>query len=174
MERKTWVNRHNPIHTDVAPKAPLTVGNGSFAFTADITGLQTLAPAYAAETPLCTMAEWGWHSVPAPTPTGRYTLADGQMERFSFCGREVRYASACCPGNERVYHWLRENPHKTHLARVGLRLNGQDLAPEDFSDIRQELRLYSGQLLSRYRLRGRPCLAETWCSLSNTASGICI
>lgn len=78
--------------------------------------------------PLCTLADWGWHSTPAPVPGGRYTLEDVQMDVYDFCGREVRCAVSRFPGNEHVYDWLRQNPHKAHLARIGLRLDGAMMA----------------------------------------------
>ena len=45
--------------------SPLTVGNGEFGFTADVTGLQTLNATYAFFPPLQTMSHWGWHKIPA-------------------------------------------------------------------------------------------------------------
>ncbi|MGN1369418.1 MAG: glycoside hydrolase family 65 [Aristaeellaceae bacterium] len=164
IERKEWVSRHNPVLTAARADSPLTVGNGDFAFTADITGMQTLYREYAAETPLCTMSNWGWHTIPADTPTGKYTLDDVQMNRYAFCGREVTYAKTKFPGNGHVYDWLRVNPHKLNLARIGLRLDGAELAAADFTDIRQELHLYSGLLESRYLLRGTPCRVMTACA----------
>lgn len=164
INRKQWVSRHNPVLTAPDVQSPLTVGNGSLAFTADITGLQTLYPDYLEETPLCTMADWGWHTVPAPTPSGRYTLADVQMDRFDFCGREVTYARTRFPETAHVYDWLRTNPHRMNLARIGLRLNGADLAAGDFSAVHQELHLYRGTLESRYMLRGVPCRVVTLCA----------
>ena len=83
INRKEWVSRHNPVLTDVRADSPLTVGNGDFAFTADISGLQTLYREYAAETPLCTMSNWSWHTFPADTPSGKYTLDDLQMDRYA-------------------------------------------------------------------------------------------
>lgn len=169
MNRRAWVSRHDPTLAGVSPASPLTVGNGGFAFTADMTGLQTLYREYGQETPLCTMADWGWHTIPAPVPGGRYTLSDVQMERFSFCGREVTYASARYPGNEQVYDWLRQNPHKANLARVGLRLNGKELTAADFSEIKQTLCLYSGAITSEYKLQGTPCRVVTACSPDSDA-----
>lgn len=110
IDRKAWVTRHDPVLTSADPATPLTIGNGSFAFTADITGLQSLAGEYAAVTPLCTLADRGWHSTPAPVPGGRYTLEDVQMDVYDFCGREVRYAVSRFPGNEHVYDWLQQPP----------------------------------------------------------------
>ncbi len=164
IDRRQWTSRHDPILTDADPSSPLSVGNGDFAFTADITGLQTLYADYAAETPLCTMSNWGWHVIPADTPAGKYTLDDVRMDRFDFCGREVTYARTKFPGNEQVYDWLRQNPHKCTLARIGLRLDGRELKAPDFADVYQQLHLYSGTLESRYTLRGIPCRVQTACA----------
>ncbi len=163
MDRRAWVNRHNPVLHAAAPDSPLSVGNGSLCFTADVTGLQTLYADYAAATPLCTMADWGWHTTPAPVPGGSWTLEDVQMERFNFSGREVRYARTRYPGNEAVYDWLRENPHRANLMRAGLRLNGQELTEADFTRFRQELYLYSGVLESCWTLAGKVGCVLTAC-----------
>ena len=66
IDRYQLVTRHDPVLTNVDKTSPLTVGNGEFAFTADVTGLQSLYREYAeAEFPLCTMSQWGWHTQPA-------------------------------------------------------------------------------------------------------------
>ncbi len=174
INRKQWVSRHDPMLTAADAAAPLTVGNGDFAFTADVTGLQTLYNDYAVETPLCTMANWGWHTIPANTPSGRYTLNDVQMNRYDFCGREVTYAKTKFAGNETVYDWLRQNPHKCNLARIGLRMNGQELNMADFTEIRQQLHLYSGILESSWSLLGTPCHVQTACAPDRDALAFCI
>ncbi len=163
LDRRAWVSRHDPHLTAADPASPLTVGNGSLAFTADVTGLQTLYGAYLAAMPLCTMADWGWHTEPAPTPSGRYTLDDLRLEAFDFEGREVRYARARYPETAEVYDWLRVNPHKANLMRAALTLNGQPLAPEDFAGADQRLHLYTGTLESRWTLSGEPGRVLTAC-----------
>lgn len=163
IDRRAWVTRHDPVLTSADPASPLTVGNGSLAFTADVTGLQTLYADYAAVTPLCTMADWGWHSSPAPTPSGSYTLDDVRLEAFDAAGRSVHYARTRYPDTAEVYDWLRENPHKADLLCTRLRLNDCELAAADFSDIRQQLHLYSGVLESRWTLRGVPGRVITAC-----------
>ena len=40
IDRAALANRHNPSLHKLDPWAPLSVGNGEFAFTADVTGLQ--------------------------------------------------------------------------------------------------------------------------------------
>src|SRR5262249_14374636 len=67
IDRESLVRRHNPINTQIDPLAALSLGNGRFAFTADVTGLQTLEHEYEKTMPLCTMSEWGWHTIPRPS-----------------------------------------------------------------------------------------------------------
>ena len=65
INRYELVTRHNPEVQEINPYAPFTVGNGEFAYTADITGLQTFPEAYSDGIPLCTQSQWGWHIRPA-------------------------------------------------------------------------------------------------------------
>ena len=67
IDRRAVVSRHNPTLTAIDPRSPLSVGNGEFAFTADVTGLQTFPRLYDNHMPLCTMSQWGWHTIPNPT-----------------------------------------------------------------------------------------------------------
>ena len=46
IDRKALVTRHNPVIKEINPVSPLSVGNGEFAFTADITGMQSFPEAY--------------------------------------------------------------------------------------------------------------------------------
>ena len=46
INREALVKRHNVAVRKVDPTAPLTVGNGQFAFTVDVTGLQTFGDFY--------------------------------------------------------------------------------------------------------------------------------
>ena len=64
IDRHALVTRHNPTITAIDKSAPFMVGNGNFAFTADITGLQTFQDQYSPLVPLLTEAQWGWHSFP--------------------------------------------------------------------------------------------------------------
>ncbi|MES1221242.1 MAG: hypothetical protein ABUT20_37420, partial [Bacteroidota bacterium] len=62
IDRKVLVERHTIINNKFDSLSSLSVGNGSFAFTVDITGLQSFPDAYAKGVPLGTESEWGWHS----------------------------------------------------------------------------------------------------------------
>ncbi|HSE38520.1 MAG TPA: twin-arginine translocation signal domain-containing protein [Blastocatellia bacterium] len=60
IDRQKLVSRHSPIIRRLEPLSPLSVGNGEFAFTADVTGLQSFPEDYDRAMPLCTMSQWGW------------------------------------------------------------------------------------------------------------------
>ena len=66
IDRAALGARHNPILRELDPLSPLSLGNGEFAFTADITGLQTFPESHNTAMPLCTMSQWGWHTSPLP------------------------------------------------------------------------------------------------------------
>ncbi|HEY1205645.1 MAG: glycoside hydrolase family 65 [Bryobacteraceae bacterium] len=159
LDRQAIVSRHDPILHDVDPRSPLSVGNGEFAFTADATGLQSLAELYESTFPLCTQSQWGWHSFPAPSGLG---ASDLRLEMFDTYGRPVGYATSS-QGQETLFNWLRENPHRLNLGRIALVLDGGPLAPSHVTNIDQRLVLWSGTLVSRFDLQGRPVRVVTCC-----------
>ncbi len=161
IDRYALVSRHNPILTEADVSSPLSVGNGNFAYTADITGMQTLYEEYKRVLPLCTMAQWGWHTEPAGGGRYAYDPDEVEMTEYPYRGRTVRYAVEKKAGNEAVYDWLRQNPHKMNLARIGLVYEGKPITLERISHIRQELKLYEGVLESRFCLDGADCRVTT-------------
>ena len=66
IDRYSLVTRHNPTNNHIDALTPLSVGNGSFTFTADITGLQSFPDFYETGIPLSTQSYWGWHTSPNP------------------------------------------------------------------------------------------------------------
>jgi hypothetical protein len=151
IDRHALVTRHNPVITRIDPWAPLSVGNGRFAFTADVTGLQTLYDFYRQNgIPLETQARWAWHS--NPNPNG-YKLSDAD-EPFSDYGRTVGY-----PTVERspAGSWLRENPQDMPLLQIALvRAKGLSILPADVRDPFQTLDLWMGLLTSTFSIDGFP------------------
>ncbi len=139
--------------------SPLSVGNGGFAFTADSTGFQTLYGPYAGTTPLCTMAHWGWHSFPDVHAHG-----DVELTEYVFDGRAVRYAVEKKPGNESVYDWLRQNPHRLNLGRIALLLDGREITPAQISGVQQTLDLWEGVLYSAFTVDGMRASVVTACA----------
>ena len=89
IDRHALVSRHNVTLNKPDPLTPLSVGNGRFAFTADITGLQTFDNFHQQGMPLCTQSEWGWHT--SPNPKG-YKMSD-VLEYYDVAGQKVPYAS---------------------------------------------------------------------------------
>ena len=72
IDRHALVNRHNITIQGYDSLNSLSVGNGNFAFTTDLTGLQTFHKAYENGAPLGTQSTWGWHSVPNTENYKRY------------------------------------------------------------------------------------------------------
>lgn len=164
INRYELVKRHNPVLNRVDLNSPLTVGNGELAFTADITGMQTLYEEHKkAFVPLCTMSQWGWHITPVSKERYEYTLKDVVMTEYNHEGRTEKYPSVKQPGNEEVYDWLRENPHRLNLARIGLIWDGKEIKKEEISEIHQELNLYEGILVSSFKLNGVNCMVKSAC-----------
>ncbi len=161
IDRRAVVARHQPVLRALDAEAPLSVGNGELAFTADVTGLQTFAEAYDGTIPLGTLAQWAWHS--APNPDG-WSIERFRFAEFEAHGRRVGYADI--PGDRRTpeIEWLRRNPHRLHLGRIGFRLllrDGREAAPSDLTDVEQTLDLWQGVLRSRFRLEGDEVRVET-------------
>lgn len=159
LDRKAIVDRHAPRYHGIDPRSPLSVGNGEFAFTADITGLQSLADAYEKEVPLCTQSQWGWHTTPIPAGLDPDKL---RPEAFDTYGRIVNYWTDS-KGQEPLFNWLRQNPHRLNLARIGLVLDEKPLNPQDISGIDQRLDLWSGTLESKFSLQGTQVIVSTVC-----------
>ena len=62
IDRVALIARNNPHVTEVDTLATLTVGNGGFAVSVDVTGLQSFPEFYSKGLPLGTQSDWGWHS----------------------------------------------------------------------------------------------------------------
>ncbi len=157
IDRQALVSRHNVRMDRFHEFSPLSVGNGRFAFTADITGLQTFPQAYAKGIPLTTMAEWGWHSFPN---TAGCKLEDTFVQIDTY-GRLVPYNS-----NQRgpAADYLRANPHQITLGLIGLVLQKADGSPvslEEIQNIEQTLNLWESLLDSTFTIEGLPVHVQT-------------
>ena len=159
------VTRHNPILNRFDPFTPLSVGNGEFAFTADLTGFQSFPEAYEAGIPLCTQAQWGWHTTPAGADRDGYDLKELQQRFYASNGRQVGYPTDSA-GQEEVYHWLRQNPHKFHLGQIGLVLAKEDGTAATIAEVtvvEQTLDLWRGIITSRFALADQLVTTQTCC-----------
>jgi hypothetical protein len=160
IDRAILVKRHNPILRDLNPLSPLSIGNGDFAFTADITGLQTFPEQYKDAIPLCTMSHWGWHTSPLPPGLEPKNF---RLTPYDTHGRRVGYPTSA-QGQSGLYNWLRENPHRLHLGQIGLKIalaGGRELQPQDLNSIEQKLDLWSGILTSSFIVAGLAVAVRT-------------
>jgi len=141
----------------------LSVGNGEFAFTVDVTGLQSFPEYYENGISLGTQSQWGWHSLPNE---GGYVLQDVLEEYESCNGLKIPVAVQHEKGRKaEAANWLRVNPHRLHLGLIGLILlkeNGEEAGIDDIQNIRQELDLWTGGITSRYELEGIPVQVELY------------
>lgn len=157
IDRKALVQRNNPHITSIDTLASLSVGNGEFAFTCDVTGLQTFHQYYAHGVPLGTMSQWGWHSFPntdgfTPQEVLRpYDFGRGREEWYSCQLKDARGKAAA--------DYLRANPHRLHLGIVGF----EGMLMDSISNIDQILDMWNGHLVSHFRYADKPINVLTAC-----------
>jgi hypothetical protein len=166
IDRYKLVTRHNISHTKTDPLNSLTVGNGEFAFTVDITGLQTFPDFYEQGIPLGTQSNWGWHSYPNPN---KYSLKD-VYKKYKVGGDTIdyvyQYTEDADQRKNEASRWLRENPHRLHLGLIGLEIANGDSTHCTINDIEdpvQKLDLWKGEIKSCFRVNGIPAEITTYC-----------
>ncbi|GGX30899.1 hypothetical protein [Streptomyces lomondensis] len=180
IDRESVVRRHTVELTRPDPSHVLTVGNGDFAYTADITGMQTFTAYHDQATAwsegrlavnTATMSTWGWHAM--PNPEG-FVLADA-MSTYDTPRGPVQYPdkfdmTATFGGQVadeyRAGTWLHGNPHRLDLGRIGLLLRpSPDAAPEAdpgvLTNPRQRLDLWTGVLTSVFEYAGHEVRVTT-------------
>ena len=167
IDRHALVTRHNVVLTNADVSSPLSVGNGEFAFTADVTGLQTFESDYNNTIPLSTMAQWGFHSM--PNPQG-FSLDKYPLTTIDTSGRPVGYLyyenGKSPPEWQAAANYLYANPSRLDLGRIALVLktaDGHDAHLADLKDIHQELDLWTGELRSHFSFDGEPVDVSTCC-----------
>jgi len=157
IDRQALVQRHLPTLNAIDPLSPFSIGNGEFAFTADVTGLQTIPDSYESGIPLVTQSHWGWHSIPN---TEEYR-EEQTWEYFDTYGRNVPYASIM---NSKPAQHFRANPHRLHLGRIGFKRVGDDVTAiesSDITNIHQVMDIWHGVIKSSFVLDGRKLRVET-------------
>jgi len=162
IDRKKVLDKHNPHYKKINTKAPLSIGNGKFCFTSDFTGLQTFYDEYShGQTddafPLCTMAEWGWHSYPYP----KEDEDNLRLTPFDVYGRTVHYACDDT-GQEELFKRIRVNAHKFHLGKIGFEHADKILSFNNCKPASQTLSLWEGILHSVFEIEGRSVKTETF------------
>lgn len=162
IDRKALVERHT-IHIEKADSlSSLTVGNGAFAMTVDVTGLQSFPEFYAKGVPLGTESEWGWDSF---KDTVGYQRKDA-LRDYNQYGRKVSYLveRKDSERSKKTSNWFRENPHRLQLGNFGLEFynnQGKILPISAIKNIHQELNVYTGIIHSDYEVNGEKVEVET-------------
>jgi hypothetical protein len=166
IDRYSLVTRHNIINSSIDSLSSLSVGNGGFAFTVDITGLQTFPEFYSRGISLGTMSDWGWHTGANPE---NFQLED-VYKTYDVHGRKVDYVHQFRMNEDTekaaASDWLRSNPHRIHLGMIGLQIlkeDGSEILISDIKDPVQKLNLWTGEIESRFLIEGEPVHLKTVC-----------
>ena len=180
LDRASVVARHAVRITAADPQHVLTVGNGDFAYTADITGMQTFTDFHDAKLAMtrgevavntATMSSWGWHEM--PNPEG-YALDDA-MSRYETSRGPVLYPDrydmeqamrGLLTEENKPGAWLHANPQRIDLGRIGLQLrqspDGEvETDPDTLTAIHQELDLWTGIIETSFRYAGEIVRVQT-------------
>ncbi|WP_394525547.1 hypothetical protein [Paenarthrobacter nicotinovorans] len=185
IDRQSVVARHRISLTEPNPQHVLTVGNGDFAYTADITGMQTFTDFHNATSAMMrggtavnttTMSSWGWHEM--PNPAG-YVLEDA-MSRYETARGPVSYPDKYdmeqamrgqSTEENKPGAWLHANPQRIDLGRIGLQLRSTpggnvETNPDTLTNIHQELDLWTGIIETSFRYAGEIVRIQTVASPS--------
>jgi hypothetical protein len=162
IDREALVKRHNVINEKYDSLGSLTVGNGRFAFTVDVTGLQSFPEAYAGGVNLGTESEWGWHSFPNVIGYKR----EDALKTYQFNGRDVSYS---VQWNEEGIHkksgdYFRINEHRLQLGNLGFEILKKDNTPASLKDIQQvhqQLNVWTGEIVSTFFVEGEKVMVST-------------
>jgi len=173
IDRKALVTRHNVNITKIDTLNSLSVGNGTFAFTVDATGLQTFPDYYQAGVPLGTQSEWGWDAVPN---TENYKFEE-TLVNFNQNGRQVPYGvQPKTPEHvKNAVEYFRANAHRLQLGNLGFELYKKDGAlaqPSDIKNIKQNLNLWTGEIVSTFTFEGTPVTVWTASHQEKDAIGV--
>ena len=159
IDRNAVVSRNNPVITKADTLASLSVGNGHFATTVDVTGLQSYPLDYKNGVPLCAMSDWGWHQYPnsknlKPSESEKsFDFGHGHKEIYA-----VEYKKKEDGRHKEATEFLRVNPHRLNLGAIGLYLTdekGEQISLYQLTDIRQEQKLFDGEILSSFVANGK-------------------
>ena len=165
INRHAIVSRYNPVRTASSTSTPMQVGNGHFAFGADVTGLPTFLP-------FATMSDWGWKNDSLPAGTTQ-TDIDGYR---GVVWDGVQYMF---DGPQPMDQWMVANPNRVNLGRVGLLFLDGDVCTAnvtegDLKGTRQELDLWSGTMTSTLQWQGEQVEVKTVAAQSSDTIAVTV
>src|SRR5690349_8422261 len=164
IDRKLVVERHKVFNHQADSLSSLSVGNGAFAFTVDVTGLQSFPEYYKGGVPLGTQSEWGWHSF---KDTSNFLFKE-TLKNYFINGRTIPYSVqwSTPERNKAASNWFRQNPHRLQLGNVGFQITKKDGSRAritDLKNINQELNPWTGEIKSYFEVDGIPVSVSTFC-----------
>ncbi|KAF9557582.1 hypothetical protein CPC08DRAFT_640114 [Agrocybe pediades] len=167
INRHEIVSHFNPSRNASNPTTPMQIGNGNFAFGADITGLQTFLP-------WAILSSWGWKNDSFPEGITQADIDAYRGETLDNHGRQVQYEFG---GPEPIQQWLISNPNRVNLGRVGLVfLDGEghvmNVTEEELQNRRQVLDLWNGIITSTFEFAGEQVTVQTACSQEDDVIGV--
>jgi protein-glucosylgalactosylhydroxylysine glucosidase len=165
IDRKALVQRHNVVNTKVDSLSSLSVGNGRFAYTVDVTGLQSFPKVYEKGIPLGTESEWGWHNF---IDTAGYKREEA-LRTYHLNGRDITYSvQVKTPErNKAASDWFRQNPHRLQLGNLGfefVKKDGSIASISDIKNIKQQLDLWTGEIKSSFTVDTSLVTVSTFCN----------
>ena len=166
IDRHALVTRYNPTRNASSTSTPMQVGNGHFAFGADVSGLQTFLP-------YGTLSDWGWKNdslaavglTRADIESYRGVVWDGVQYEFG--------------GPEPAQQWLISNPNRVNLGRVGLVFrdadgNAMNVQEEDVQGTSQKLDLWTGVMQSELLWEGERVAVRTIAAQTSDAIAVTV
>lgn len=146
IDRKSIIQKYNLKLNQSHPYSPVQVGNGNFAFGADVTGLQTFLPHN-------TLSSWGWHNSSLPTTPNQTLPEDYTGVDWWTHDRLVNYEQPN-PTQKNISQWMIANPHRINLGKVGLWFGEHNITEQMLSSKAQSVDLWSGVITSSFSLNG--------------------
>ncbi|KAK3946325.1 Six-hairpin glycosidase-like protein [Diplogelasinospora grovesii] len=153
-QRRRVVQSFNVRRNASSSSTPLQVGNGNFAFGADVTGLQTFKP-------YGILSTWGWHNFSLPTTANQTSVDDFTGLDWWTHGRLVNYDQPN-PAENDISNWLIQNPQRINLANIGFTFGDATATEDDLQQTSQVLDMWSGQLTSSFVYKGKTVSVKTW------------
>ncbi|CAG8977215.1 hypothetical protein HYALB_00007910 [Hymenoscyphus albidus] len=165
IPRQSIIQQFNPLRLASSDNTPIQVGNGDFAFGADVTGLQTFYP-------FGTLSSWGWHNFSLPTEQGESSVESFRGVDWWTHGRLVNYAQPN-PSQPKISNWLIQNPQRINLGRIGFYFGDNvNITESQLESKTQTLDLYSGTIISSFVLLGQKVSVETTADPDSSTLGV--
>ena len=138
--KKAFIQNFDVFHERMDIENPLTIGNGNFAFTSDVTGLQTFYEQYNS-IPLGTMTNFIWAKQKG---TGKYPF---QEYYKASTHKPVYYMTDV---QALTYDNYRDDWFKFDLFKLVFLYKGKKLKYDHISNVKQQLSIYDGMIYTSF------------------------